>query len=402
MNVNKQLVLSFGLYGLGLLSFFLADLYIVANYPSDIVTQWAFYKSTLFIAASVCILGLDQVIIRTPNQSKKIFIAFLVQSTLVCCILYIASTVFLTLAISTLQLIMSVYFLSILTMISAIFRANHLLTLAQLATNGWKIAILTCMVLSLLNVESWFTASLSILLLFSLYYLNKTKIINKTITHNTIQESNHRNVGLAFFFHNITLVVAIYGEQMLINALGHQKTAYILYTHFVMFSSIAISFFGFFGFYLAPKIKTMDVFTLHTFKAYSVKLFIVSIALSTLSIAFGFLIYKLYYQDKGIQLEPSIIISIFIMCIARGSYTVSSICLGLFARHETLAFTAKLNWLFMLTYLTIIYLLLTKSLPIYILFTSISATTAIHWSVRAFVSQRYARLALIEKEKLCV
>ena len=72
MKNKKDLIVSFLIYGLGLLSLLIADVYISENFNKQKIAQWAFYKSTIFIIGSICLLGYDQVFIRDKSLIKTI------------------------------------------------------------------------------------------------------------------------------------------------------------------------------------------------------------------------------------------------------------------------------------------------------------------------------------------
>lgn len=397
MKINNKILCSFSIYGCGILALFLADLYVVANFSPSTATDWAFYKSALFILMSFSVLGLDQVVVRHPNTSKKILYQFIINSICAGIISYLILFYLLSLSINVYKLIFSIFLLSYITLCAAIFRANSALIIAQIATNGWKVLTLFFIMFTVFKTANWFLFSLLFFFFISTFLLISNKLLAQVDTDQTISQSSTRQLGLSFFFHNMTLVVAIYGEQLLINALGYQKIAYTLYAHFVIFTPIAISLYGFFGFYLSPKIRNMTTFSIEDFRQYTRNILLISLMLSLLSILIGYVIYLFFYVDKDIQLQPAIIGCLLIVCIARGVYTLSSSCLGLFASQKKLSYTAKLNWLLMLCYLICLFITLNSSLLMQHKVTGIALLTAIHWCCRTFVSHKYAQLAVLHK-----
>jgi hypothetical protein len=76
MNRILAILPSMILYGFGLASFFFLDIYISTTFGKEFVSEWAFYKSSIFILGGFCVLGFDQVMIREPKlhfHIKKTF-----------------------------------------------------------------------------------------------------------------------------------------------------------------------------------------------------------------------------------------------------------------------------------------------------------------------------------------
>ncbi|WP_286233913.1 hypothetical protein [Thalassotalea sediminis] len=397
MKINSKILFSFSIYGSGILAFFLADLYVVAHFSPTVATDWAFYKSALFILTSFSVLGLDQVIVRHPNISKNILYQFLINSISIGIVSYSIFVYLSPVTIEAEKLVCSIFLLSYITLSAAVFRANRALVYAQVATNGWKILTLAFIVFTTFETDHWFLLSLFIFAGITTLTLLISKLLRQQATQRLSSQHDLRHLGYSFFFHNMTLVVAIYGEQLIINALGYQKVAYTLYAHFVIFTPLALSLYGFFGFYLAPKIRHMTLFSIEHYHQYMRYIGLISFVLSLVSIFIGFLLYQLIFIDKNIQLQPTIIGSLFIVCLARGCYTLSSSCLGLFATQKKLSYTAKLNWLLMLFYLLCLYITLISTLLPNNKMASIALLTAVHWCCRTYISHKYAKLAIQRK-----
>jgi hypothetical protein len=77
------------------------------------------------------------------------------------------------------------------------------------------------------------------------------------------------------------------------------------------------------------------------------------------------------------------------MCITRGVYTSSSVCLGIFGSTEVLRFTAFLSLLCTLFYIMVIYLILNFFSGIAAA-RLISLSTLLNWVIRFFVYNHYS------------
>ena len=78
-----DVVLSFLIYSIGLLSILVADLYVTKNFETDRIADWAFIKSTVVLIGTICLLGYDQVFVRDVTLIKRVFKTFVFQSLVI-------------------------------------------------------------------------------------------------------------------------------------------------------------------------------------------------------------------------------------------------------------------------------------------------------------------------------
>jgi len=395
MSSRSRVFISFILYGLGILSFLVADLYIVTNSNEDTVSNWAFYKSILFIFGSVCLLGFDQVLVRNPNLIRVILKKFIPQAVIMSLILVsLLMTFNSSIQINAYYLYLNVIIFSFILFLSAVFRAKNLLVLSQFTTNFWKVILLFVVYFSLFeSVDFWYLVPLTLVFVIALLAYLMTKNVDSSVKVKQSKEKI-RTTGLLFLLHNLTLILSIYGEQFFINLLGNAQISYVLFCHFVVFTPIALSVNGFIGFYLAPKIRRYSSFTLEDYQKLNVKVSIYTISISILSIFLGFYIFKYLYSDKIVMLNYHVMIALFILCLSRGKYTLASVCLGLFAGQKTLALTAKINWIILTFYIFTMVVLLSKFKSIDVV-VYIAYLSAIHWCFRLFFSLHYAKKVVL-------
>ena len=393
MSFRLPLIISFIVYGLGILCMFVADLYVVANYSPEEVANWAFYKSALFILGAFCLLGLDQVIIRHPDKAKNITLRFIGTSLAVTAALSAICFTYEDIPVAPAMLIICTLLFSYVTFISAYFRAKNKLVEAQIATNGWKPIAFLLMVTAFGGVDSWFLFSLSttLIVFLPLLLLRKYKDNYKS---QQVAEQNYSQLGGFFLLHSLTLVIAVHGEQFIITLLGNKEVAFVVFSHFVIFTPIAISANGFLGFYLAPKIRRMDSFDLVHYKTYANNINKLAIGLSVISMIAGIAIYQLVYKRQGLELDLTIVASLFIMTLARGNYTFASVCMNVFADKRVLFKTAVFNWASMTIYLLCLFIILNSDNNNLAMAQMIVIATALHWLARTVTSNYYASQAV--------
>jgi len=60
------------IYAAGLFSLIICDVLVTKFYPSTDVADWAQIRSLVAILSVLCLVGLDQVLIRSPQSSKRL------------------------------------------------------------------------------------------------------------------------------------------------------------------------------------------------------------------------------------------------------------------------------------------------------------------------------------------
>ena len=395
MKLTKPLVYSFLFYASGICSLLVADLYIAANFTKQLVANWAFYKSTIMILGSLCLMGYDQVLVRNPSILARLNKSFVLQSVIISMIGSIAIFIVREGALNSyLLLTVNVFLFALVLYLSAIFRANNKLIAAQLTTNGWKIILLLLIVAPTIEDPAlWFAIALFTITMLSLVFFGKQ------LTHlDNIKESldNPRVVGLLFLFHNLTLIFAIYGEQFLINLFGDTDASYILYMHFVVFTPVAISLNGFIGFYLGPKIRRIVNPTPKYFQKLQTKINYFSIVVTIISIVIGWFAFLIFFHEQEANIVIEIVIALGTLCYVRCLYIFPSTCLGVFADSTILLATVKANWAFLGLFIASICIVLIQ-------FDGLQAASliswfgAIHWTLRYLLARYFTKKVIEQK-----
>jgi len=389
MNRIIAILPSLALYGLGLASFFFLDIYISTNYDQEFVSQWAFYKSSIFILGGFCILGFDQVMVRVPKLHFFIKKKFFFQSLIISIIGTSLVWFFYPLK-NVLLFFVTLNLFSMVIFLSGIFRANQKFTIAQLATNGWKIVIVAAFFFfvekNMLNLLAMSLGLIFIILIF-LYIKNYKETPSGD---EILKYDDYRKTGVAFFLHNMTLTSAVYGEQFIINLYGNEYISSELFMYFAYFSPIILSANGFIGFIIGPKLRARKTVTTADYRSLQLKLVLFAVVMAIISFAAGiFLLYKF----KGTPFdEVNILLAIIVLscCMIRTVYTASSLYLGVFGSNSFLYKTAGLNWAVLITYITLILIGLISKIEVDTLIVVIAIFTTLHWLSRLIISHSYA------------
>ncbi len=185
----------------------------------------------------------------------------------------------------------------------------------------------------------------------------------------------------------MTLVTATYGEQFIINLTGNVDVSSRLFRYYAVFTPVALSVNGFIGFFLGPRIRRRARFDLPGLRSLFSRISMVALAITGVSVLAGIVLYR--FLHGGEPLDIVIISSLAILCLARGIYTVPSVCNGIFATHGVLMRIALLQWTLVGIYCSAIWLILTFSNTMNAS-RLVAMTSMAHWVARTLVAGSYS------------
>ena len=384
---NKNLLFSALIYFIGMLFFLVCDIYISANFSDEIISNWAFYKSLIIVVGSLSLFGYDQVFIRNQNLIKSYRLTFVrnlfIISLLTVIIVFFVKNLNFT---ESLKLFISIISFSFLTYLSSGARANNNLWKSQFINNFWKVLILIFLLSFQVEILDYFVLSFIISLLFSFilkgYFPKENEIVNSNIT--TEEESK---VAKSFFYTSLTLLFTIYGEQIIINMFKKEDLSSEIFIYYSIFTPITLSVNGFLGFILAPKIRRLKNFNVSSFKKMNYLLTLTTLVLTIFSFLIGFLYFK-FIAFENTTPDIVTITLLFLICIVRGIYTATSVCLGVFGNSISIRKTAYGFWIGAILNILIIILALVYETNNSLYFILIA--TLINWLIRLSVSNFYS------------
>ena len=189
--------------------------------------------------------------------------------------------------------------------------------------------------------------------------------------------------------------MAVYGEQFLINLSGDTAASAHLFKYFAVFTPIALSVNGFLGFYFGPKIRRQQKMSIEKFKKFSLKISIFAVLITLLSTIMGY-VYMTYFSPIKIDtLDWMLITSLSVLCIIRGIYIATSVCLGIFSDKKRLKSVAFLFWISAGLYIVGVFVTLNVTSGIQAA-QIISILSVSNWLFRLIVSNIYTTKILKE------
>ena len=236
--------------------------------------------------------------------------------------------------------------------LSASSRAYFNLWKSQFSTNFWKVVLLFCLFWGVVKELSFiFLLALSLTLIIS-FFLRGYRAIQDVSRFEKLSSNDSRAIATTFFLSNLTLILAIHGEQFLINLSSDTLASAHLFRYFTVFSPIALSFNGFLGFYLAPKVRRDNNTSFHNYVILTKKVTFFSILITSFSAVIGYIYLSDISSNRATELDIILILTILTTCIIRGIYVSSSVFLGIYSDKFKLK---KVTFLFIIT--TIFYVL---------------------------------------------
>lgn len=371
-------------------AFLVSDILISKYFSIEDVSLWAFLKSILILAATVSILGLDQVLLRRPNSLYVIW-SFMLFRVIV--LVFLISLLILCIkSMAFLYIFFSILALALLSLYYSVFRGSLKMNRAQFALNLWKIIFLILVLLVSfkklnLSVDTIILISVlfslfSIILISSLdkswlkFYKNKHEEGIPPKKRLIISEANN------FFIQAIGLNLSINFEQLVLNSLGLKESSATLFVHFTVFIPIVVFLNGFIGFYLAPYLReNKDKINRALFNKINFLFVILGLTLSLISIFIGSFLFDYFYSDRY-DLDLKLSIAITILGFFRLYYIIPSAFVGMLACTKQLILFSRVNIVSILISLIIFVTLLNFGFnPAY----SVMISSIINWMTRVFL-----------------
>ncbi|MFL9476614.1 hypothetical protein ACKER9_12620 [Acinetobacter baumannii] len=390
MNKSK-LFISLLVYLLGTIFLLCSDFYVSKNFEKSAVADWAALKSIIFVCGGICVFGFDQILMRRPELVTNVIKSYLFQVIIFSLIISFFITNFFieNLDFGFVALIIGLY--AINQFWAATFRGDAKLIEAQVFTNGWKIFALLLLIIGINNFNYIYSISFLIVLLLNSYFIFKFLKKYKNVSNANESESLYK-LGSFFLINNLSVTIATYGEQLLVNSFGDEALSYNIFTYTLAFNSAMLLFAGFLGFYFGPKFKSIKNMSLDLYSKYLIKFILFSIFLSLLSFILGVLIFKFYLHESfNVLLAITCLIVGFVKIV----YTIPSVCVALYCKTNDVKRISIFN-LYNLAFFILGIVAVLHFSKNYLAF-YIFIIIALHWVVRFINTHLHVKHALREK-----
>lgn len=355
------------LYLVGMAGFVFADIIIARYYPVEEVEVWAFVKSILLLSASVCILGLDQVIVREPRALKKILRFFIIRGFFISIFVAIVLNYFSN-GINIFTWLFLVVNLTFLSFMFAVYRGSLNMFRAQLALNGWKFVFVLVVIFFIgsgisIGTSLFISLSLSSVIVIFIMISNRDwmSLYKK---ESNLNENKLISQSYKFVILSLSLNLSINFEQIAINTIGKGDGTAIIFAHFTIFLPLIIFLNGFIGFYLGPLMRSIRLkFNLGYYYRMLSLFIILSILLGFLSYSFGVFAFNFLYYNKY-ELVNSIAIPTVFIGVFRLLYALPSSYISILGSEKLLFAFSKSNMYFVSLFFIFVSILFFIGVPI--------------------------------------
>lgn len=397
MKINKDLTLSLLIYLISVGGLTLSDLIVVSSFSHDSVSQWAFFKSVIFVLGGLCIFGFDQLLLREASYYIEIKKQFWLQSIFLSAVSSFFLFLYLHSVFETILCFFILVFYSTFLFEASYWRGQGKLLISQLYTNLWKLflfAVLFIIIVlkmkeNILNIYfSSIVLSFFILMIFKFFLINKNDISSEKVT--TKERVSFFILGFYFFVHNISLVMANYGEQFLINLFHRSRLSADIFTYITLYASLALAAISFVGFYLGPLVRNNKNFNLENYYYYFKYLILLSVV--TLLINSVIIVFLKPIFFKELEFDPILWLLTLFMTFFRVIYILPSLCLGVFGSEKVLMKSSFYTFTAVIIYIIIFSLLLQNDSKkiVYVLMCLMS----VHWLFKLILSNYFVHLSL--------
>lgn len=388
---------SFLIYTIGLGALFLTDLLVGRAFSHDDIADWARLRSLVGIASVVPLIGLDQVLVRSPSCSAQLLRLLAVQvpllGVIVGVVLQAAGLVShwwlgAGLAIgSAVSLVLFQY-----------FRSHHRLVLSQFAQQGWKIAALA--LVAFMVATGWrgdlVLWGIVLILVVDFIMAVAVAVLPPKRLHPQVPAPvwAHYAIGGRFMVTAMMLALSVHAEQLVVNRMGSSAEAALYFTSATYFL-FPLSFFnGYLAFLIGPWVRDRhDRFVALITARWWVILVCAAIYAMTLNLV-GWMVWQLVGPSVG-AVDPGLQFLLLWAGFARTLYVLPSGYLGVFGmprQHDVLILFQ------VLTLAPVIGLFLALRAGGVELVHSVAAASALNWSLRTVAS--YSMTGAVARRRL--
>lgn len=327
--------MSFVAYMLGLSALFVCDLVVTRVLPSTDIALWAESRALIGILGVIAALGLDLVMVRSPQSSIRMLGFAAVQVPLL--------AVLLGFAVHSLGYLSSPLSAAILAAGSAsglilgqFYRAHHRYLPSQLVQQVWKIAALVALVGAMLMPLGFQAPPIDLVLGGLLLVTSLLGAVPLMRSGSTVQlqEVPERpavlyGIGLRFMATSLILALAVYGEQLLVNGVGTAQDAAVFFTHATYFLFPVSVLNGYLGFRIGPWLRDNHERFVEILRSRWVLIGFLAVVYSGVMHVIGWIGWDFIKPGVG-DPDPVLQLSMLSAAVARTLYTIPSGYNGVF------------------------------------------------------------------------
>lgn len=327
-------IVPFFFYLLGLGSLLFSDLLVTGFFSEEEIALWAETRSVIAISGVLCLVGLDQVLVRSPRSSSSLLRILAIQVPLLAVIVgsFFRYMGFLDSLWAAVGIAMgSAASLALFQY----FRSHRLNMASQFAQQGWKVMALAAVAWMLLSDRVLPLGGLvAVLLVFSVL-LSSLLLLrfppSRVFRQNPESASALYQIGSRFMVTSLMLALAVYAEQLVVNALGSANEAALYFTHATYFLFPASVLNGYLAFVIGPWVRDNHDRFVGLLAGKWAFILLLAVAYAAIVGVVGRLLWAVVGPSVG---EPDILLQLafLLSVVARTLYTLPGGYIGVFGR----------------------------------------------------------------------
>ncbi|MBK6618515.1 MAG: hypothetical protein IT528_07525 [Nitrosomonas sp.] len=322
------------IYLSGLASLLLADVLITKALSAESIARWAEVRALVGISGVVCLVGLEQVLVRSRQSSSLLLRLIALQVPV--------------LALGVGTLVWWLGFLGhwatavLLAMASAgtmtflqYFRSHHQRFPAQIAEQGWKILVFIAILLFILTDTQLPLDTLVVAIMLMMVILSAIMLWRLPPSHLFPQAPEPRStlyaIGIRFMVTSLLLALAVYAEQLVVNGLGTAEEGASYFTHATFFLFPISLANGYLAFLIGPWVRDNHDQFMSFLRSRGWLIGFGAVAYAAVVHGIGWVGWTIVSPAAG-ESDPILRVVFFLVCIARTLYTFPSAYVGVFGQ----------------------------------------------------------------------
>lgn len=323
-----------GLYIFGLAALLQCDILVTKSFSAEKIANWAEIRSLIGICGVFCLVGLDQVLIRSPQSSARLLKLLAVQVPLLAIIVggvvywmgFLGSWPIATLLAAGIagSLVFFQY-----------YRSHGFRLLSQMAQQGWKILALGIVLLLVLTGADIPLDALMIGAL--LVSTGSVALIALYLPPSKMRDQEPEPtgdlyaIGSRFMVTSLLLSLALYAEQLVVNGLGGAEDGAKYFTHATYFLFPITLVNGYFAFLIGPWVRENHARFVDLFHNRAWTIGLAAFGYAAIVHLIGWMCWKLIAPSIG-DPDPVLRAVFYVTCVARSIYVLPSGYIGVFGK----------------------------------------------------------------------
>jgi hypothetical protein len=244
------------IYLTGLGSLLLSDVLVTKFLSAESIATWAEIRSLIGIASILCLVGLDQVLIRSPESSGRIMKILALQ----------IPSLAMVVAALTHVLGIGSHWISVAALCAAsaaslalfqFYRTHNKRSASQLAQQGWKFLVFVVICCAIYkNQEIELTSIVASTVLIAVIASSVPLLFFRFPKRKAEDTKALYGIGIRYLTTSLLLALAVYAEQLVVGSLGRVDEAAHYFTHSTYFLFPISIVNGYLAFNIGPWVRS--------------------------------------------------------------------------------------------------------------------------------------------------